>query len=80
LAQVTRAVAYSSRLRQFPALEPSGAAQVSKEPVASPQGSGTAVFPCPTCGETALSLLGETRHSIVLQCAACRAVSVERRR
>lgn len=40
----------------------------------------TTLYPCPRCGESALELLGETRHSIVLRCTACRDVSVERRR
>lgn len=40
----------------------------------------TTLYPCPRCGESALELLGETGHSIVLRCTACHDVSVERRR
>jgi predicted RNA-binding Zn-ribbon protein involved in translation (DUF1610 family) len=36
-------------------------------------------FPCAKCGERALFLLGETRHSIALRCSACGEVTVQRR-
>jgi two-component system, chemotaxis family, chemotaxis protein CheY len=95
LAQVTQAVAYSFELRQILALAPSRPAQVPPEnatgPTHAPRSdghggvavgarSGGTEFSCPTCGEPALSILGETRHSVILRCSACHDVSVERRR
>jgi CheY-like chemotaxis protein len=81
LEQVKQAVAYSLELRRMLAVAPPAPADAPADPATSATDPiGERLSPCPSCGQPALTPLGETRYSVVLRCAACQEVIVERRR